>query len=518
MRTLLLIALLAESFSFSPLLICRPRPDATHAQFLTTNTNKLNQWKPPPIISTRVYAEGGGSELSRYKTRSAILQNTLQTKQSETKLLNQKLEILQSVIKKLQSSNTNLLEKMIHLQQEKEDIHIKDDSEIRPPDMQAQLIKEEFHSKESEWEKALSMAQVKYTKVKEQCSALADKVEEREIDIRFYKERAQVDESEMIVLREEISNKDKLIDELGVEVNELKAKLEETSILRENEDSIANNEYGEKLSLLEVQIETLEKQNSLAKQQMQDMGTKWKQRREELQQVIEEKTSRVQALEDDLSKMQTAKVEIEVEWNKTLHGLEQLQNSTESASVEKEELAQQLSKESLEIATAAVRQAEEREKEIQIASDESLRQLDDSRAENVALKKTITGLEEDMRRVKESKAIELERKEQEMEKQIKTLKIDLQSSNDRYAESMHNLTDLQEEISIERRMFEEKIEAGKMESELQQSRNHTKVGSALPTESPAATNQDDQVQIFPFVPQERKLTRLARRVKSIWRK
>ena len=518
MRTLLFIALLAESFSFSPVLICQQGSDATHAQFLPTNTNKLNQWKPPPTISTRVYSQRRGSELSRYKTRSAILQNTLQIKKSETKLLNQKLEILQSVIKKLQSSNKNLLEKMKHLQQEKEGIHIKDDSEIWPPDMQAQLVKEEFHSKESEWEKALGMAQVKYTKVKEQCSALAEEVEDRESDIRFYKERAQVDESEMIVLREEISNKDKLFDELGEEVNELKAKLEETGILRENEDLITNNEDGEDLSLLESQIETLEKQNLLAKHQMQDLGTKWKERREELQQVIQEKTARVQALEDDLLKIQTKKVEIEVEWNKTLHDLEHLQNSTESASVEKEELAQQLSKESLEIATAAVRQAEEREKEIQKESDESLKQLEDSKAENVALKKAITGLEEDVRRVKESKAIELERKEQEMKKQIETLKIDLQSSKDRYAEAMHNLTDLQEEITIERRMFEKRIDAGKMESAPQQSRNQTNGDSALPKESPAATNQDDQVQIFPVVPQERKLARLARRVKSIWRK
>ena len=78
--------------------------------------NPLKMVSDSKNTATSLYETRRGTELSRYKTRAAILQYTLQTKQKEYKLQDSKLQILESVIKKLQSSNKNLLDKIKELQ------------------------------------------------------------------------------------------------------------------------------------------------------------------------------------------------------------------------------------------------------------------------------------------------------------------------------------------------------------------------------------------------------------------
>ena len=82
----------------------------------------------------------------------------------------------------------------------------KNNTEIWPPDMQAQLNKDEYEMKEKQWKKAFRMAQLKYAALKEESREWEKEVHEREADVLFYKDRALVDESEILLLREQIGH------------------------------------------------------------------------------------------------------------------------------------------------------------------------------------------------------------------------------------------------------------------------------------------------------------------------
>lgn len=99
-----------------------------------------------------------------------------------------------------------------------------------------------------------------------------------------------------------------------------------------------------------------------------------------------------------------------------------LQNSTSLVSIEKEILAKQMSKESLEIATASVRQAEEREKELKKKLKRSQTQLEKARDESDCFEDKISKLEAQINEIKKT-AEKLEKTEQLVEKLETQIKV-----------------------------------------------------------------------------------------------
>ena len=273
---------------------------------------------------------------------------------------------------KLQVSNKNLLQKVQQLAQEKDgiNIHLQPESnEIWPPEMEITLIKEEFRSKEIEWKNALSMAQIKYNKMKERCRGFMMEVREKEKDIEFYQERADVDESDMIMLRGRILEQKDLIEELGErererERDEVKQGVALDSLQEDTTGTEKVQVDDEKLTELQNQVQGLEKHNAMAKEQLQELGAKWKSRREEMQQLMQKEQDKIRALQERLSEASAEKSVVEIKLEQqtskalalalTLEESESLRNSTESSSGEKEELAkirvleEQLSKSSSE--------------------------------------------------------------------------------------------------------------------------------------------------------------------------
>jgi Chromosome segregation ATPases len=466
------------------------------------------------------------------------LQHTLEKKQSESILLKQKLKILQDVVQRLQKSNKSLLEKLEHLQHEKDGIHVKDtEADVWPPDMQIQLIKDEFEAKEAQWKNALRIGHAKYLKAKEDNKRLVTIIEERDKDIRFYDERAKVDESATNLLQEQIGTKDDLIKDLEKEIGELKESMEmaaavmgknETQLnakdnlvndlkieiselkesmemtatangkidaqlvlkddlikeleneisklkesvemsvaalkendiqlsakdnlikeleneiselketmemsaaaMKENEiqlsakdnlikeleneiselkkhtempaASMGDNEREnivlkedvldkvEQLAIAQEKIKVQEEQLSLAKLRLTKLGDRWKNRREELQQIIEQKSQDVSGLRTQLNIMQIEKISLEDSLRRAQQEIDSLRstvkmNETLADNFHAEEKSWM---ESVEIASAAVKQAEEREKKLKEELDNALEQNNVAKEDIMTLTKRV---------------------------------------------------------------------------------------------------------------------------------
>jgi hypothetical protein len=456
------------------------------------------------------------------------LQHTLTQKKNETKLLRQKLEILQSVIQKLQSSNKNLLDKIQYLHQQAQeggDDTVGDDStstvgadknntEIWPPDMQAQLNKDEYEMKERQWKKAFRMAQLKYAALKEESREWEKEVHEREADVLFYKDRALVDESEILLLREQIGDlqcrsidgvnsddgdsdsidgnsidgdsvdsgdgnsidgnsvddnsvDDNSIDDNSIDGDSIDGNSVDNEINVQDEEKaneIQNKtEKANQLLLLENQIDSLQQLNALAQQQSQQLTIQGNEQREELERDLQLKNDRIQALQKELVEIQEQQGILVEQRDGAVGEMEMLRNSTEAASLVQLEMelrdvaiaaaAADANRESLEIATAAVRQAEARSEGLQMELNRTLRELKDSRTGFGKDRELIATLRRDGR------------KQVQMGGRIDGLQLELQAANDRYGEAMRNVTSLNDALMKEQRLEVERSEDEKKERE-----------------------------------------------------
>eukprot|EP00979_Chaetoceros_neogracilis_P004207 scaffold744_cov170-Chaetoceros_neogracile.AAC.7 len=121
--------------------------------------------------------------------------------------------------------------------------------------MQTQLNKDEYEMKERQWKKAFRMAQLKYVALKEESREWEKEVHEREADVLFYKDRALVDESEILLLREQISDLQcRIIDGHSVDGDDMINVQDEE---KANEIQV-ETEKANQLLLLENQIDSLD--------------------------------------------------------------------------------------------------------------------------------------------------------------------------------------------------------------------------------------------------------------------
>lgn len=462
--------------------------------------------------TTSLHQTRRGTELSRYKTRAAILQYTLKTKEKEYKLQDSKLQILQSVIQKLQSSNKNLLDKIKELQQERDGIHFQPQSdEIWPPDMEAQLIKEEFYSKEVEWENTLNMAQVKFQKMRSSCQSLVEEATARDADIVFYQERAKVDESEMVLLRKEVEEREELVASLEEEKDDLQNMLEKqrdeiNSVENKGHEERSDNDdiemqEDERLEKLQNQVEELTEQNAKAKEQLLELGTKWKSRREEMEKLIEKEQDKILVLQEKFSNAESEKKSLQEKYKQSAKEFESLQNSTNLASIEKENLAKQMSKESLEIATAAVLQSEERERELEKKLNGAQTQLQESKIENTGLSDKVSELETQLGQIREMK------EKQQTNALVKKLQVETEDSE--HLKWEKRLSDQENE-------YEGRIQELKSRIEELAKDGDGEVDGQLVEHAGAGDNTREIVVVS--VPRQRRLSRLVNRIKSVLKK
>eukprot|EP00979_Chaetoceros_neogracilis_P010778 scaffold2594_cov135-Chaetoceros_neogracile.AAC.1 len=282
------------------------------------------------------------------------------------------------------------------------------------------------------------MAKLKYVALKEESREWEKEVHEREADVLFYKDRALVDESEILLLREQIDEE---------KVNEIQVEKEKAN----------------QLLLLENQIDSLRQLNALAQQQSQQQTIQGNEQRDELQRDLLLKNDRIQASQKELVEIQEQQGILVEQRNGAVGEMEMLRNSTEAASLVQLEMelrdvaitaaAADANKESLEIATAAVRQAEVRSEGLQMELNRTLRELKDSRTGFGKDRELIATLRRDGR------------KQVQMGGRIDGLQLELQAANDRYGEAMRNVTSLNDALMKERRLVVERSEAERLERE-----------------------------------------------------
>ncbi len=455
-------------------------------------------------------------DLKKYKIRSTILQHALQTKQKEASTLRDKLTILQDVIQKLQSSNKSLLSKVQELKNERNNIFLQVEEankwkqELWPPEMDVKLMKEEFKTKELEWENSLNVAQKKYSDLKDRVNRLMFDVEERDADIRFYQERSEVDESEIKYLQ-------------GL-VTKFQGRLEDVT----KGDTSSSDKSVEDGQLEEMRrlIADLEEQNVIARDQFQELNAQWKTRREEMQRIISTTQNKVLSLETDLEQTKLEKDQIQIVLDQTKLELEESKAVIESMregdssppTDEDQERVRQFGKESLDIATAAVRQAEAREMELKKKVARIEKKMEDTKGENDLLVQKVLDLELQLDTYEKASAAEdvLER-EEELLKRIDSLEQELENAMASFeamasgkgvsSESLkineENNAEWEAKIAAQKQEYEELIEELKAEID-RLVKAKTAASLSIPPEETK--------------PRERRLRRLVNRVKSLWRR
>ena len=332
-------------------------------------------------------------DLKKYKTRSEILQQTLLIKKKESESLSQKLEILQDVVKKLQASNKKLIEQ---LEQEKNS------------SKKVESSSEEMSKTKKDYEKALRIAHSKMLQSKQENDILTSETTTLEEKLKDYEEKSIANENDIASLKKVMESKESLILELNEKIKELEQALDEQvqnmsdTLAKQDAADLDQNLSLKELETLSEQVESLTAQNVQLKNQLKDLGDKWKSRRVQLESEISKMANLDNSLQTKVEKLEQEKTSVEKQLENTSSELKSLQSTSEAENMEKEELAKQLSKESLEIATAAVRQAEEREIKLKKKLKRSQKTVDDISIENEELKESIEKLTEDLRAAKEA--------------------------------------------------------------------------------------------------------------------
>ncbi len=302
-------------------------------------------------------------------------------------------------------------------------MHIEAESqEIWPPEMQMEILREEYNSKQMEWQTTLDTAHWKYMKLRDtyyelllKSEELTTQVKESEEKIAYFEEKSIVDENDICILKEQIELKDRELensvgiarDEVVVNEEEIVADEEEVEAIVDEttkEEKEITDEESMKVEInveeLEETIAALETENENAKKYMQDMRERADEKRKAIQKIVEEEREKKQTIKAKLesSQAQMSKLEQElVTSKKEIEGLKKsIAKNVEEAAIrqkEEEERAKMFSKESLDIATAAVRQAEERENKLKQQLQRTNKKMKKFKVENVELHEKVDELE-----------------------------------------------------------------------------------------------------------------------------
>ena len=379
------------------------------------------------------------SDLKKYKTRSEILQQTLLIKKKESESLSQKLEILQDVVKKLQASNRKLIEQL---------------EEEKSSSTTVESDSEETSKTIKDYEKALRIAHSKMLQSKQENGILISDIAKLEDKLKEYEEKSTADTNDIASLKREMESKESFILELNGKIRELEQALDEQvqnmsdTLAKQDAADLDQNLSLKELETLSEQVESLTAQNVQLKNQLKDLGDKWKSRREQLEGEISKMADLDNSLQTKVVTLEQEKTSVEKQLENTSSELKSLQSTSEAKLMEKEDLAKQLSKESLEIATAAVRQAEEREMKLKKKLKRSQKTVDDISIENAELKGSIEKLTEDLKAAKEASYEQAE----VMAQTIDALQSELLNANTR----IYELTNI--EIDESKTMNEESTE------------------------------------------------------------
>lgn len=254
-------------------------------------------------------------DLKKYKTRSEILQQTLLIKKKESESLSQKLEILQDVVKKLQASNKKLIEQ---LEQEKNS------------SKKVESSSEEMSKTKKDYEKALRIAHSKMLQSKQENDILTSETTTLEEKLKDYEEKSIANENDIASLKKVMESKESLILELNEKIKELEQALDEQvqnmsdTLAKQDAADLDQNLSLKELETLSEQVESLTAQNVQLKNQLKDLGDKWKSRRVQLESEISKMANLDNSLQTKVEKLEQEKTSVEKQLENTSSELKSL--------------------------------------------------------------------------------------------------------------------------------------------------------------------------------------------------
>lgn len=301
-------------------------------------------------------------------------------------------------------------------------MHISTESqEIWPPELQISILREEFQTKEQEMQNTIQNAHWKYTKLRDnhyelhlKLQDLEQQLQESNDQIMYLEEKSNIDEMEINGLRDEVEEKIMMIEDLKVDGWLVGGRDVDDNVNIDVDDSNNNDRDGNELKLqnkvaeLEAVITELEEQNAKAKEYIKDLTQMSRKKREQIQFVVMQEKVKNERIEENLKFHQNENVELLKQWDKAKEELKLAQEAIETQKEEalqqkeEEERAKLFSKESLEIATNAVRQAEVREGELKKQLKKANTKIEDEKEKNKALLEEIEELKSSTQQLKDS--------------------------------------------------------------------------------------------------------------------
>ncbi len=321
-------------------------------------------------------------------------------------------------------------------------MHISTESqEIWPPELQISILREEFHTKEQEMQNTIQNAHSKYTKLRDnhyelhlKLQELEQQLQESNDQIMYLEEKSNIDEMEINGLRDEVEEKIMMIEDLKAD-----GWLEGGSDVDENVDVVDSNHNdreGNELKLqnkvaeLEAVINELEEQNAKAKECIKDLTQMSRKKREQIQFVVMQEKVKNERIEENLKFHQHENAELLKQLDKAKEELKLAQEAIEKEKEEalqqkeEEERAKLFSKESLEIATNAVRQAEVREGELKKQLKKANKKIEDEEEKNKALLEEIEELKSSTQQLKDSLRDSIEEEMDQYDNDMKLLALE----------------------------------------------------------------------------------------------
>ena len=391
-------------------------------------------------------------------------------------------------------------------------MHISTQSEeIWPPEMEIEILREEYKGKEMEWQTTIDTAHWKLMKLRDeyyetmlQLQEMTNTLQEMEEKVVFLEEKGKLDEKEIDELRDSIDKNELLLLEYQTEKENKEEEEKEKSLsssnksdggfggavggwlpsfndkndelLKQQQEQIT--EMNAKVDELERYIQELETQNTDAKEYIQDIVEKTKQKREEIQNIVLKEKEKNKEIVVQLEASKSANSELTTELdrvnNELLVSQQEIRQKNEEAlhQRQEQERAAILAQESLDSTAATLKQTESRELKLKDKLKKITRKLGKTKKENAKSNKQIEELktsliEKEMEQY--DKSMELMVLEKDWKVQVDNLTDKIQGTQDSRDYLSRQILRLRQALNEkdERHKVQLKVQEGKWEEKFQ---------------------------------------------------
>jgi len=317
--------------------------------------------------------------LRRYKNRSNILQHEVGTKAKIISTQNAKLILLQDVVMKMKKSNRDSMNKITLLKKQLESsqrIILDEKKSQKENNVEKENLMEEKQMQLEKSSKYIKDLQQQLRAEGEKRISIGDKYEflkvvfekmskENKIEIRKYEDECKRNREMIQEMEDQILNQ-------NLEVERLLEARNETDV----KERLEKMKLEEECNRLNKKMKNLESNYSLSEVHVRDVNELYHKLKNEMGQLLKKEILKSSSIEAEIERLQNQRTDMEVLLNDTNMELEALRlKVSNETQLEPKYQDDTISKEAIQIATAAVQQSEEREEQLNNQIEELKTQL-----------------------------------------------------------------------------------------------------------------------------------------------